>query len=142
MPKEIPGHLMSILLPSWSPPYHKSSDLSVSEKSQVSFPTDLMTTWSYTALYRCLQLFSSLFFTPLSRIFFFIEKKDKSLRVCIDYRQLDEITIKKQVPLSLIDPVFEQLNQAKIFNKQDLQNVTCLQHPPWAILRILLCPLA
>ena len=54
--------------------------------------------------------------------FFFVGKKDGSLRPCIDYRGLNEITIKNKYPLPLIDPSFELLCNAKIFTKLDLRN--------------------
>lgn len=46
--------------------------------------------------------------------FFFIEKKDGTLRPCIDYSPLNDITVKNRYPLSLISSVFDQLQQAKI----------------------------
>ncbi|KAI3375809.1 hypothetical protein L3Q82_004091 [Scortum barcoo] len=54
--------------------------------------------------------------------FFFVEKKDKTLRPCIDFRGLNDITIKNKYPLPLIDPAFEPFHQATIFSKLDLRN--------------------
>lgn len=59
---------------------------------------------------------------PLGAGFFFVEKKDHSLRPCIDYRGLNRITIKNKTPLPLIDPSFEPLSQAQFFTKLDLRN--------------------
>ena len=42
----------------------------------------------------------------------FTKKKDKTLRLCIDYRQLNMVTIKNQYPLSRIDDLFDQLRGA------------------------------
>ncbi|KAI3359792.1 hypothetical protein L3Q82_014168 [Scortum barcoo] len=53
---------------------------------------------------------------------FFVEKKDKTLRQCIDFRGLNDITIKNKYPLPLIDPAFEPFHQATIFSKLDLRN--------------------
>jgi hypothetical protein len=39
----------------------------------------------------------------------FIEKKDKSLRMCVDYYSLNEVTIKNKYPLPRIDDLFDQL---------------------------------
>lgn len=52
--------------------------------------------------------------------FFFLGKKDKSLRPCIDYSPLNDITIKNRYPLLLMS--FDQLQQAKVFTKLDLHN--------------------
>ena len=54
--------------------------------------------------------------------FFFVAKKDGSLRPCIDYSPLNNITIKNRYPLPLMSSVFDQLQQAKIFTKLDLRN--------------------
>ena len=42
----------------------------------------------------------------------FVKKKDKTLRLCIDYRQLNRVTIKNRYPLSRIDDLFDQLRGA------------------------------
>ncbi|CAJ1057674.1 uncharacterized protein LOC108874699, partial [Xyrichtys novacula] len=60
--------------------------------------------------------------SPLAAGFFFVKKKDSSLRPCIDFRGLNDITIKNKYPLPLIDPSFEPLCQATIFSKLDLRN--------------------
>lgn len=54
--------------------------------------------------------------------FFFVGKKDGSLRPCIDYSPLNAITIKNRYPLPLMTSVFDQLQQAKVFTKLDLRN--------------------
>ena len=53
---------------------------------------------------------------------FFTDKKDKSLRPCIDFRGLNNITIKNKYPLPLISSAFEPLQGATIFSKLDLRN--------------------
>lgn len=60
--------------------------------------------------------------SPAGAGFFFVEKKDKSLRPCIDYRGLNDITIKNRYPLPLISSAFELLQGATIFTKLDLHN--------------------
>ena len=50
----------------------------------------------------------------------FVRKKDGSLRMCIDYRQLNKVTIKNKYPLPRIDDLFDQLQGAKYFSKIDL----------------------
>jgi hypothetical protein len=52
----------------------------------------------------------------------FVEKKDKSLRMCVDYRSLNEVTIKNKYPLPRIDDLFDQLKGAKYFSKVDLRS--------------------
>jgi hypothetical protein len=51
-----------------------------------------------------------------------MEKKDKSLRMCVDYRSLNEVTIKNKYPLPRIDDLFDQLKGAKYFSKVDLRS--------------------
>jgi hypothetical protein len=52
----------------------------------------------------------------------FVKKKDESLRLCIDYRSLNAMTIKNKYPLSRIDVLFDQLVGAKVFSKIDLRS--------------------
>jgi hypothetical protein len=48
---------------------------------------------------------------------FFVMKKYESLRLCIDYRPLNAVTIKNKYPLPRIDNLFDQLVEAKVFSK-------------------------
>ena len=52
----------------------------------------------------------------------FVKKKDGTLRLCIDYRQLNQLTVKNKYPLPRIDDLFDQLKGANIFLKIDLQS--------------------
>ena len=47
--------------------------------------------------------------------------KDKTLRLCIDYRQLNRVTIKNRYPLPRIDDLFDQLRGARVYSKIDLR---------------------
>ena len=51
----------------------------------------------------------------------FAKKKDKTLRLCIDYRQLNRVTVKNRYPLSRIDDLFDQLRGARVYSKMDLR---------------------
>ena len=51
----------------------------------------------------------------------FANKKDKTLRLCIDYRQLNKVTIKNRYPLSRIDDLFDQLRGVRVYSKIDLR---------------------
>jgi hypothetical protein len=50
----------------------------------------------------------------------FVKKKDGSLRMCVDYRPLNAVTIKNKYPLPRIDVLFDQLASAQVFSKIDL----------------------
>ena len=52
----------------------------------------------------------------------FVRKKNGSLRMCIDYRQLNKVTIKNKYPLPRIDDLFDQLQGAKCFSMIDLRS--------------------
>ena len=51
----------------------------------------------------------------------FVKKKDGSSRLCIDYRELNKVTIRNQYPLPHIDDLFYQLQGARVFSKIDLR---------------------
>jgi hypothetical protein len=53
----------------------------------------------------------------------FVKKKDGTLRLCIDYRQLNKVTIKNKYPLHRIDDLFDQLGGVSIFSNIDLSLV-------------------
>ena len=50
----------------------------------------------------------------------FAKKKDKTLQLYIDYRQLNRVTVKNQYPLPRIDDLFDQLRGAQVYSKIDL----------------------
>jgi hypothetical protein len=52
----------------------------------------------------------------------FVKKKDQTLRMCVDYRPLNEVTIKNKYPLPQIDILFDQLTRARVFSKIDLRS--------------------
>ena len=52
----------------------------------------------------------------------FVKKKDWFLRMCIDYRQLNKVTIKNKCTLPRIDDLFDQLKGASYFSKIDIRS--------------------
>lgn len=53
---------------------------------------------------------------------FFQRKEDGSLRLCVDYRALNKVTVRKKYPIPLISDLFDQLSRAKYFTKLDLRS--------------------
>lgn len=51
----------------------------------------------------------------------FVKKKDDSLRMCVDYRSLNKVTIKKKYHLLRIDDLFDQMNGGCVFSKIDMR---------------------
>ncbi|KAK3505614.1 hypothetical protein QTP70_004681, partial [Hemibagrus guttatus] len=60
--------------------------------------------------------------SPAASSFFFVAKKDGGLRPCIDYRALNQITVKFRYPLPLVPAALEHLRGATIFTKLDLRS--------------------
>ena len=52
----------------------------------------------------------------------FVKKKDGTLQLCVDYRQLNKMTMKNKYLLPRIDDLFDQLKGASIFSKIDLRS--------------------
>ncbi|KAK3535400.1 hypothetical protein QTP70_012829 [Hemibagrus guttatus] len=60
--------------------------------------------------------------SPAAAGFFFVEKKDGGLCLCIDYRGLNNVSVKFRYPLPLVPAALEQLREAKIYTKLDLRS--------------------
>ena len=52
----------------------------------------------------------------------FIKKPDGKLRLCVDYRALNAVTVKNRCPLPLIPELLDRLHRTKVFTKIDLRN--------------------
>ncbi len=100
------------LVPGTSPPKGRLYSLSVPER-------EAMEKYISDSLAAGLIRPSS---SPAGAGFFFVGKKDGSLRPCIDYRGLNNITVKNTYPLPLMSSAFERLQGASIFSKLDLRN--------------------
>ena len=60
--------------------------------------------------------------SPWGAPFSFVKKNDGSMRMCIDYRQLNRVTIRNKYPLPRIEDLFDQLQGAPVFSKIDLRS--------------------
>ncbi|GJY99899.1 putative reverse transcriptase domain-containing protein [Tanacetum coccineum] len=60
--------------------------------------------------------------SPWGAPILFVKKKDGSFRMCIDYRELNKLTIKNRYPLPRIDDLFDQLQGSQFFSKIDLRS--------------------
>ncbi|SOV01837.1 uncharacterized protein UDID_18810 [Ustilago sp. UG-2017a] len=59
--------------------------------------------------------------SPAASPILFVKKKDGSLRLCVDYRGLNRITIRNRYPLPLIDELLDRLRKARFFTRIDLR---------------------
>nr|GEX30102.1 putative reverse transcriptase domain, ribonuclease H-like domain, aspartic peptidase domain protein [Tanacetum cinerariifolium] len=59
--------------------------------------------------------------SPWGASILFVKKKDGSFRMCIDYRELNKLTVKNHYPLSRIDDLFDQLQGSRVYSKIDLR---------------------
>jgi hypothetical protein len=59
--------------------------------------------------------------SPWGALVLFVNKKDGLKRMCVDYRNLNEVTIKNKYPLPRIEDLFDEMRGAKVFSKIDLR---------------------
>ncbi|GJZ03482.1 putative reverse transcriptase domain-containing protein [Tanacetum coccineum] len=60
--------------------------------------------------------------SPLGAPILFVKKKDRSFRMCIDYCELNKLTVKNRYPLPRIDNMFDQLQGSRVYSKIDLRS--------------------
>ncbi|GKG01680.1 putative reverse transcriptase domain-containing protein, partial [Tanacetum coccineum] len=60
--------------------------------------------------------------SPLGAPVLFVKKKDGSFRMCIDYRELNKLTVKNRYPLPRIDDLFDQLQGSSIYSKINVRS--------------------
>ena len=60
--------------------------------------------------------------SPWGAPILFVKKKDGTLQMCIDYRQINKVTVKNKYPLPRIEDLFDQLRGASVFSKIDLRS--------------------
>jgi hypothetical protein len=117
-PKELPGmppdrevEFIIELLPETAPiskrPYRMPPDELAELKKQLQDLLDKQYIRSSSSPWGCLAMF--------------VSKKDGTLRMVVDYRPLNEVTVKNKYPLPRIDILFDQLSGAKVFSKIDLR---------------------
>ncbi|MBS1986331.1 hypothetical protein JST99_00150, partial [Candidatus Dependentiae bacterium] len=110
-PKREHDHAIE-LIPGSQPPAKSAYRLSLTELDELRKQLDKLLA---NGLIRASK---SAFGAPM----LFVKKKDGSMRMCIDYRDLNSITIKNRYPLPRVDELLDRLSGAKYFSKLDLQS--------------------
>ena len=99
------------LLPGASPPSRPMHRMSEKERQE------LVTQLKYLLDRGYIRPSTSPYGAPV----LFVKKKDGTMRMCVDYRALNQITIKNKYPLPRIDELFDRLTHARYFSKIDLR---------------------
>lgn len=116
LPKGLPPHRLVDhtieLMPNTATPYKASYRMSPLELQEVKKQIDELLNQGY------IQPSKSPYGSPV----LFVKKKEGTLRMCVDYRALNKITIKNKYPLPRIDELLDRLTGAKYFSKIDLRS--------------------
>jgi transposase InsO family protein len=105
------GHTIK-LVPGATPLFRKSYRMTPAERAEVQAQLQDL-------LARGLIEASS---SPYGAPVLFVQKKDGSLRMCIDYRQLNKVTVRDRYPLPRIDELLDQLAHCTVFSSLDLES--------------------
>ena len=100
------------LLPGAVPPSRPTYRLSATELAELKKQLEELTKAGF------IQPSKSPFGAPI----LFVKKKDGTMRMCVDYRALNNVTIKNSYPLPRVDELFDRLQGAKYFSKIDLRS--------------------
>jgi hypothetical protein len=100
--------LLPGILPISKRPYRMPMNELVELKKQIA---ELQAKWF-------IRLSTSLWGAPV----LFVEKKDGTQRMCVDYHSLNEVTIKNKYPLPWIEDLFDQMKGANVFSEIDLRS--------------------
>ena len=100
------------LVPGHSPPSRPTIRLSAAEMAELKKQLDELLAAGF------IQSSKSPFGAPI----LFVKKKDGTMRMCVDYRALNDITVKNSYPLPRVDELFDRLEGAKFFSKIDLRS--------------------
>jgi hypothetical protein len=60
--------------------------------------------------------------SPWGATILFVQKKDGSQQMCVDYRSLNDVTVKNKYPLPRIEDLFDEMRDARVFSKIDLRS--------------------
>jgi transposase InsO family protein len=99
-------------LPDHPPPYRKPYRMTPAEHAEVKRQVEDLLTKGF------IEPSSSPYGAPV----LFVQKKDGTLRMCIDYRQLNKITVRDRYPLPRIDDLLDRIARCKLFSSLDLQS--------------------
>ncbi|GJP75478.1 hypothetical protein CLOP_g5919 [Closterium sp. NIES-67] len=108
-PKRATDHSIT-LLPSSKPTVRATYRMSAAELQEVQKQLEELLAKGF------IRVSSSPYAAPI----LFVKKKDGSMRMCIDYRALNKITIKNRYPRPRVEELFNQLGEATIFSELDL----------------------
>ena len=100
------------LIPGSSPPSRPTFRLSATELEELKKQLEELTKAGFIRPSK----------SPFGAPILFVKKKDGTMRMCVDYRALNNITIKNSYPLPRIDELFDRLQGAKYFTKIDLRS--------------------
>ena len=100
------------LVPGATPPSRPTYSLSASETVELKKQLEELEAAGF------IQPSKSPFGAPI----LFVKKKDGTMRMCVDYRALNNVTIKNAYPLPRIDELFDRLQGAQYFSKIDLRS--------------------